>query len=255
MFQTLKSILPAVMLTAALTFGVLTPAAAAEEALTKEAVEKIVHDYIMEHPDVILDAVNQYQQRTMEEKQKAAVETNREYLFRDERSPVIGNPEGDVTIVEFFDYNCGYCKRVLPTVQELINEDKNIKVIFKDIPILGPTSETAAKWALAAQKHNKYFEFHTALMNHKGPITDDTLSKIATDLELDPARLKKDAETTDVLLQIERNRSLFTQMGLGGTPAFIIGDEVVPGAIGKDEMLKLIEKTRAQNKTGKGEKK
>ncbi|HEX2752876.1 MAG TPA: DsbA family protein [Alphaproteobacteria bacterium] len=254
MFQTLKTFLPAAMLTAALSFAAAPPAAAAEEGMTKEAVQKIVHDYIMENPDVILDAVNKYQQRTMEEKQKAAVETNREYLFRDERSPVIGNPDGDVTIVEFFDYNCGYCKRVLPTVQDLIKEDKGLKVIFKDVPILGPSSETASKWALAAQRHNKYFEFHQALMNHKGPITDDTLAKIATDLELDPARLKKDAETTDVLLQIERNRSLFTQMGLGGTPAFIIGEEVVPGAIGKDDMKKLIEKTRAKAKGDKKDK-
>jgi len=245
MLQTLKTFLLAVMLTAVLSFAAVTPAVAAAESLSKEAVEKIVHDYIMEHPDVILDAVNQYQQKSIEEKQKAAVETNREYLFRDERSPVIGNPDGDVTIVEFFDYNCGYCKRVLPTVQELVKEDKGLKVIFKDIPILGPTSETAAKWALAAQKQNKYFEFHQALMNHKGPITDDALSKISTDLELDPTRLKKDAETTDVLLQIERNRSLFTQMGFGGTPAFIIGEEIVPGAVSKDDMQKLIEKARA----------
>lgn len=251
MFHTLKNILPAVMLTAALTFGAAAPVAAADTALTKDAVEKIVHDYIMEHPDVILDAVNKFQQKTMEEKQKAAVDTNREYLFRDERSPVIGNPDGDVTIVEFFDYNCGYCKRVLPAVQELIESDKGVKVIFKDIPILGPTSETAAKWALAAQKSNKYFEFHTALMNHKGPITDETLTKIATDLELDPARLKKEAETTDVLLQIERNRSLFTQMGLGGTPAFIIGDEVVPGAVGLDDMKALVAKSRAKNQGDK----
>ena len=255
MFQTLKSVLPAVMLTAALSFAAATPVAAAAESLSKEAVEKIVHDYIMEHPDVILDAVNQYQQKTMEEKQKAAVDTNREYLFGDERSPVIGNPDGDVTIVEFFDYNCGYCKRVLPTVQDLIKADKGVKVIFKDVPILGPTSETAAKWALAAQKSNKYFEFHTALMDHKGPITDETLTKIATDLELDPSRLKKEAETTDVLLQIERNRSLFSQMGLGGTPAFIVGDEVVPGAISLDDLKKLVEKSRAQNKGGKGDKK
>lgn len=251
MFQTLKSFLPAVMLTAALTLTAAAPAAA-EEAMTKEAVQKIVHDYIMEHPDVILEAVNQYQQRTMEEKQKAAVETNREFLFSDERSPFIGNPKGDVTIVEFFDYNCGYCKRVLPAVQELVKEDEGLKVVFKDIPILGPTSETAAKWALAAQRHNKYFEFHQALMNHKGPITDETLTKIATELELDPGRLKKDAETTDVLLQIERNRSLFTQMGFGGTPAFIIGEEIVPGAVSKEEMQKLIAKTRA---AAKGEKK
>jgi len=252
MFQTLKTFLPAVMLTAALTFAGAAPSAA--EGLTKEAVQKIVHDYIMEHPDVILDAVNQYQQRTMEEKQKAAVETNREFLFRDERSPVIGNPEGDVTIVEFFDYNCGYCKRVLPAVLDLIKEDKNLRVVFKDIPILGPTSETAAKWALAAQRHNKYFEFHQALMNHKGPLTDETLNKFATDLGLDPARLKKDAETTDVLLQIERNRSLFTQMGFGGTPAFIIGEEVVPGAVSKEEMKKLIDKTRAAKAAKKDKK-
>jgi len=251
MFQTLKTFLPAVMLTAALTFAAAAPVAAAEEGMTKEAVQKIVHDYIMEHPDVILDAVNQYQQKSMEEKQKAAVETNREFLFSDERSPVIGNPKGDVTIVEFFDYNCGYCKRVLPAVQELIKEDKGLKVVFKDIPILGPSSETAAKWALAAQRHNKYFEFHQALMSHKGPITDETLTKVATDLELDPARLKKDAETTDVLLQIERNRSLFSQMGFGGTPAFIIGEEIVPGAVSKDEMQKLIQQARAKAKDAK----
>lgn len=255
MFQTLKFQFPAIASALLLSCALAAPAVAADAPLSKEDVQKIVHQYIMDHPDVILDAVNQYQQKSMAEQQQAAVETNHEYLFKDQRSPVIGNPDGDVAIVEFFDYNCGYCKRVLPTVQELINEDKGLKVIFKDIPILGPTSETAAKWALAAQKQNKYFEFHTALMQHNGPINDDVLSKIASTLELDVNRIKKDVESTDVLLQLERNRSLFTQMGLGGTPAFIVGDEVVPGAVSKDDMKKKIAEQRAKAKAGKKDEK
>lgn len=251
LFQTIKTKLPAMMAALLLSCAVAAPAGAADAPLSKEDVQKIVHQYIMDNPAVILDAVNQYQQKSMAEQQQAAVETNREYLFRDQRSPVIGNPDGDVAIVEFFDYNCGYCKRVLPTLQQLIDEDKNLKVIFKDVPILGPTSEMAAKWALAAQKQNKYFEFHTALMEHNGPVNDDVLGRIAGRLELDINRLKKDVESTDVLLQLERNRSLFTQMGLGGTPAFIIGDDVVPGAVSKDDMKKKIAEQRAKAKAGK----
>lgn len=250
MFQTLKTFLPAVMLTAALTFAGAAPSAA--EGLTKEAVQKIVHDYIMEHPDVILDAVNQYQQRTMEEKQKAAVETNREFLFRDERSPVIGNPEGDVTIVEFFDYNCGYCKRAYPTIKEVLAQDKKIRLVFKELPILGPTSETASRFALAAHAQGKYHDFHERLMTNKVPVNEDVLIQIATDLKLDLNKLRADAEGTEVMMQIERNRALAQQMAINGTPAFVIGNRVAPGAIPKAEILKMIEETRkAAPKDGK----
>jgi len=236
-------------------FSFLPQAQAADTALTREAVEKIVHDYIMEHPDVILTAVDQYQQKTQEERQNAALESNRDVLFNDERSPFIGNEKGDVVMIEFFDYNCGYCKKVLPSVQALVEEDKNLKVIFKDLPILGPTSEIAAKWALAAQKQQKYFPFHLAMMEHQGPINDDVLVKAAKAADLDIDRVRKDIDTTDVLLQVERNRSLASQMGLGGTPAFIINDIVVPGAISKDDMKAKIEEARSKVSGKKPEKK
>ena len=141
-----------------------------------------------------------------------------------------------MTIVEFFDYNCGYCKKAFPEIQSLLGKDKKIRFVFKDFPILGPSSETAAKWALAAQKQKKYFAFHTLMMQNKTRIDDDLLESVAKKAGLDVAQAKKDIESSDILVQIEKNRSLAGNLGLGGTPAFIIGDDVVPGALSLEEI-------------------
>ena len=150
-------------------FCILTPLlvgnahAAVSEKFTKEQseqVEKIIHDYIVKHPDLIMKSVDDFQRASMEQKQQGAIKQNRAALFDDDKSPFMGNPAGDVTIIEFFDYNCHYCKQVFPEIKSLTETDKNLKVIFKDFPILGPTSEVAAKWALAAQAQGKYFPFH-----------------------------------------------------------------------------------------------
>jgi protein-disulfide isomerase len=234
----------------------LSPAQAAPDQtpapLDRAAVEAIIHDYIVNNPDVILTAVDQYQRQSMESKQSAALDSNRADLYEDAASPMIGNPKGDVTLIEFFDYNCGYCKRVAPMIEQLSKDDKNVKIIFKEFPILAPTSETAAKWALAAAKQGKYFAYHQALMAHQGQISEDLLTKIGADLKLDVAKLRTDAAATEPLLQIERNRALASQMGLTGTPSFIVGDQIVPGAIEMDAMKDLIAKARAASKKDGG---
>ncbi len=229
--------------------------AASTSVLTRDDVENIVRDFINENPQLILSSVDSYQQRSMQEQQTAAVKMNHDRLFRNERAPFIGNEKGDVIMVEFFDYNCGYCKKVFPELQELVKSDSNLKIVFIDLPILGPSSEVAAKWALAAQRQKKYFEFHGAIMKHQGQLNADVLTKIATELGLDLDRLKQDAEGTDVLVQLEQNRSLAGQMNIGGTPAFVLGEDIIPGALPVAEMKVKIQQLRDARKTQGGEKK
>jgi len=219
-------------------------AKAGSSVLTRGDVEGIVRDFINENPQLILTAVDAYQQRTMQEQQSAAVKMNKDRLFRNERSPFIGNENGDVTIVEFFDYNCGYCKKVLPELQALVNEDKNVKIVFKELPILGPSSELAAKWALAAHRQSKYFDFHTRLMKHQGQINADVLTRVATEAGLNVDKARQDAEGTEVLISLEQNRSLASQMNINGTPAFVLGEEIVPGALPMSEMKVKIQEAR-----------
>ena len=224
--------------------------ASAEDAATPHAplskgdVENIVRDYIKEHPLEILNSVDEYQRSKVSERHKEGLAQNQFALFK-EKSPETGNPKGDVTIVEFFDYNCGYCKRVLPTVQQLMDEDKNLRVIFKDFPILGPSSELAAKWSLAADMQGKYFEFHKALLAAHGAINEEMLSNLAKDAGLDVEKLKKDAQDSSVSDKISKNRQLATSMGLTGTPAFVIGDQVAPGALPLDQFKEIIATERA----------
>ncbi len=218
---------------------------AADAPLDKAAVEKIVKDYIMGNPQVILDSVSDYQKKARTERMSEGLKKNKDLLLKDQEAPAAGNLQGDITVVEFFDYNCGYCKHAFPEVKALIEKDKNVRVVFREFPILGPTSLTASKWALAAHKQKKYFEFHAALMGNKSPITDEALEKLAKDTGLDVAQMKKDVAGPDVLAQVEKSRRLAESLGLTGTPAFVIGDEVVPGAIQLDGTEKLVAKARA----------
>jgi protein-disulfide isomerase len=243
-----KLVLPAV-LAAGLLFAGMQAAPAAD--LTREQVEGIVHDYIVEHPEVILKAVDDYQRKDMEKRTNDALKLNHEELFNNEKSPFIGNPHGDVTLIEFFDYNCHYCKQIFPELKALSESDKNLKIIFKDFPILGPTSEVSAKWALAAQMQGKYFPFHQKLMEHKGPFTDDDIEQIAKTIGMDLAKAKHDVEGTGVLLQIERNRSLASQMNFNGTPSFVINDQAFSGIPDQKELTKKINEARGEKKDDK----
>lgn len=223
-------------------------AGAASAALSKSDVEKIVKEYIANNPKEILDSLSDYQKKNRLGGDNAAsseaIKQNKEALFNDPETPHAGNPKGDVSLVEFMDYNCGYCKDALTTVQALIDKDDKLHVVFKDLPILGPSSETAAKWALAAHKQKKYFEFHSAMMKNRSPISDELLEKVAKDIGLDVDRLKKDVEDPSVELQIEKNRALAGNVGVSGTPAFILGDKVIPGAQPLSSMQQKIEALR-----------
>lgn len=221
----------------------------ASKSLTKAEVEKIVGDYIMGNPQQILNSVDNYQRKALTERQTAGLEQHRQKLINDVYSPETGNADGDVIVVEFYDYNCGYCKKVFPTVSELLEKDKKVRFIFKEFPILGPSSELASKWALAAHKQKKFYEFHKALMSNRVPIELPLLEKLAKDAGLNVDQAKKDADSPEILQQIENNRALAAGLGLGGTPAFVIGDELVPGMIFPEDMLKKV--SAAREKKGK----
>ncbi|MFH1157499.1 MAG: DsbA family protein [Pseudomonadota bacterium] len=237
-----RTVLPA-LVAAAICFGGFSPAKsapAAEKPFSKSDVEQIIHDYIVNNPQIILNSVDDYQRKTLQSHQGAALEKNKDFLFNDSSSPDAGNPDGDVTIVEFFDYNCVYCKNAFFDVQKLLEKDKKVRFVFKDSPVLGPTSEAAAKWALAAQKQKKYFEYHKALMSNKTPLTDEVLEKIAAGLGLDVPQAKKDIEGADILLQLEKNRALAAGIGINSTPTFIVGDDMNPGAMNLEQMEKMV---------------
>jgi protein-disulfide isomerase len=239
-----KMLLPAAV-AVGLVLGGAHAASAAE--LSKEQIEEIVHDYIVNHADVILKSVDDFQRRDMEKRQSDALRLNHEELFNNEKSPFIGNPDGDVTMIEFFDYNCHYCKQIFPELRDLAEKDKKLKIIFKDLPILGPTSESSARWALAAQMQGKYFPFHQKLMEHKGPYKEGDFESYAKDVGLDMAKVKKDVEGTEVLLQIERNRSLASHMNFSGTPSFVINEQAFSGVPNHAELTRKIAEARSKS--------
>lgn len=155
-----------------------------------------------------------------------------------------GSASGDVTVVEFFDYQCSYCKQAAPTVNKLLEEDSKVRVVYKEFPILGPASETAARAALAAQMQGKYEALHNALMAMNGPLTLPAVLQAAARVGLNPTKLRADMELPEVRAAIEKNLTLAAALRISGTPAFVVGTEVVPGAIELDALKALVSKAR-----------
>ena len=154
----------------------------------------------------------------------------------------IGNKNGKDIIIEFFDYNCGYCKRSFPEIMELVSENKNIKVILKELPVLGDSSILASKASIASQKQNKYFEFHRELINFSGLISLLDIKKISKELGINYEQLQKDMNSDETILLINESYRLAELIGVRGTPAFIINNDLIPGAIGKNEMLRFLDR-------------
>lgn len=225
-----------------------TASAQENETLTEQGkIEQIIHDYLLAHPEVIIEAVSKYQaqqEQAAAAAQAKALVDRREELIHAPDAPVLGNPSGDVTIVEFFDYQCPYCKSTARSVLETVSADGNVRLVFKEFPILGPVSDYAAKAALAAQKQGKYRELHMALMAFKGKLTEEDVMRLATDLGLDAIRLAEDMEAPEIAASLARNHELAGALGVRGTPAFVIGDQLVPGAITVDEMRQRIAAAR-----------
>ncbi len=229
---------------------VLAPAAQAQtnfSAAQRAELQQMVHDYILENPDVVMEALTRLQARqeqAEEQQQRQQVASSAAQLFRSTDSPIMGNPNGDVTLVEFFDYQCGYCKRVLETVFQLTSSDPNLRVVFKEFPILGPASVVAARAALASREQGRYVEYHNALMAYRGALTEDSIFAVAGQIGLDVDRLRRDMESPAVSREINANMELARTLGIRGTPAFVIGDRVIPGAVSIDVLRQLVAEQR-----------
>ena len=199
----------------------------------KRAIEEIVKDYLIANPEVFLE-VQQSLEAKMEQIQaeriKAAIAQNAHDIYHSADAPVAGNPKGDITVVEFFDYNCGYCKRGFPELAKLIDKDPKVRVVLKELPILSKGSEEAARVALAARLQGKYWDVHRALLESKGQANEAVALKIAEKLGLDMAKLKKDMDSPEIKAEIERVRELANKMGINGTPHFLVGDRGIAGA-------------------------
>ncbi len=218
-------------------------------AVETDAFGAKVRDYLLKHPEVIMEAIQilQDRQQTAEaENVKNTVITRAEDIFRDPESPVGGNPDGDVTLVEFFDYNCPYCRRVAPVVAELRRADPSLRLVYKEFPILGPDSEIAARAALAAKRQGKYEAFHDALMQAKDKVTEAKVFEVAAASGLDLTRLKQDMADPAMQQGIEKTRELALALGINGTPGFVLGDRVIPGAVERATLQGLIADERAK---------
>jgi protein-disulfide isomerase len=222
---------------------------AADQAppLPRQQIEQIVHDYIMAHPDVLIAALRQAEDKLHkddEAKASKAVAEHKNEVFNDPATPVGGNPHGNVTLVEFFDYRCPYCKQVEPSLEAMLKQDPQLRLVYKEFPILGPASLTAAKAAIAAQAQGKYDAFHAAMMAAHGNITDDTVYRIAGSVGLDIDRLKHDMASPAVAQAIKANLKLADTLDIRGTPAFVIGNKMVPGAVSLDELKGIVADAR-----------
>ena len=216
----------------------------------KKEIEAIVRDYLKNHPEMLIDAMKAADDKLKADEQAKAVETlaaHRQEVFNDPRSPVAGNPNGNVTLVEFFDYRCPYCKQVEPALEKLIGDDHQLRFVFKEFPVLGPDSETAARVALAAKKQGKYDAFHRAMMNIGGHIDEAVIYKVAASVGLDVERVKQDVKSPDIDKELKADLDLGKLLDLSGTPSFIVGDTIVPGAIGAEELKQLIATARGKS--------
>ncbi len=212
-----------------------------------EAIEKIVQDYIMAHPEIIPQAIGALQEKeraSQEAEGQRYLNDKHDEITKDPADPVLGNPDGDVTIVEFIDYNCGYCKAVHAIVRDLVKADGKIRLVYKEFPILSETSVLASQAALAANMQKKYAEFQDALMKNRGPLNEETIFKIAAQVGLDIEKLKVDMASPEVAAVLQRNQVHAKNLSIRGTPSFIVGSHLVYGAVDKDTLKQLVEMAR-----------
>ncbi|MFD2678253.1 DsbA family protein [Camelimonas lactis] len=236
------------------------PAARAQDFTPeqKKAIESIVHGYIVAHPEVLQEAMAELekrQQTAQETRQQQALATEKETLLKSKSAVVVGNPDGDVTLVEFFDYNCGFCKRAVSDMSRLLKDDAKLRVVMRDFPVLGQESLEASRIALAAKQQltgERAFDYHRRLMAVKGRVGKEQAEAVAREMGLDMKRLAKDADSPAVVEALKESRELGDKLGLTGTPSFIIGDTIIPGAVGHDAMAEAIKSVRQCGKASCG---
>lgn len=217
------------------------------ENLPQDAFERRVRDYLVANPEVIVEAMKNFERKQREAEQteaQAALATHREELLNSPESPVGGNPQGDVTMVEFFDYNCPYCRQVAPAMVEAEEDDPQLRIVYKEFPILGPNSVFAARAALAARRQNLYPQFHKAMMQVSGATDEAQVIAVAEEIGLDVEQLRTDMQDPAIDTEIERNLALARALRINGTPGFVIGEEILRGATDLQTMQRLIDQAR-----------
>jgi protein-disulfide isomerase len=217
----------------------------------REEIGKIIKDYLLTHPEVMQDVMAELEKRQQSadaEKHRAAVVENKATLFSSPHQVVLGNPQGNVTMVEFFDYNCGFCKRAMTDMLDLIKTDNNLKFVLKEFPVLGEGSVEAARVAVAARMQDangkKYIEFHQKLLGSRGAADKMRALAVAKEVGFDMPRLERDMGSDEVKKTIEENMKLAEALGVNGTPSYVVGEEVVIGAVGLDALREKISAER-----------
>jgi protein-disulfide isomerase len=236
---------------ALLAVGTIKPGQLAAESTAvpgdKAALGKTIREYLLANPEVLVEAMQELERKQDGQRDAVAqkgVQENQTELFRDPDSPIGGNPNGDVVIVDFNDYQCPYCKRTHQAMKSVVAADGKVKTIYKDLPILGEASKVAAVAALASVKQGKHTAFHNALMEFTGKLDRDKILDIASSVGIDRAQLEKDMEDPKLKRTIERNLELASALGIRGTPAFVIGKQFVPGAVDASALKQLIADAR-----------
>jgi protein-disulfide isomerase len=217
----------------------------------RSEIEKIVHDYLVTHPEVLQEAMAELEKRQTaaeSEKHQAAVKQHAAALFSSPNQVNLGNPKGNVTFVEFFDYNCGYCKRAMGDMLTLMKGDPKLKVVLKEFPVLGPGSVEAAQVAIAVRMQDptgkKYLEFHQKLMGGRGQANKAAALAVAKAIGLDMTKLEKDIAGPEVKTTLQESFKLAEALGMNGTPSYVIGDSVVVGAVGLEALQAKINASR-----------
>ena len=235
------------LLAAALALTAIPAAAQDFSTAQRSEIEKIIKEYLIKHPEVLQEAMAELEKRQAvaeAEKARSAVKNHSEAIFNSPRQVTLGNLQGDVTFVEFFDYNCGYCKRALDDMNALMAKDPKLKVVLKEFPVLGPGSTEAAKVAVAVRMQDKtgkkYLEFHQKLLTGRGQADRARALAVAKEVGLDMAKLEKDLGSAEVRSTLEENFKLAEAMGMNGTPSYVIGKQVVIGAVGAESLKEKI---------------
>ena len=226
----------------------MLPIAATADGMDEDRIKELVLEAIRENPGIVFEAAQLFEQQQQALQAQAAAQvfdTEKATLENDPNAPVLGNPDGDVTVVEFFDYNCPYCRRVKPEMEALLAADPNVRVVYREWPILGDGSVFAARAALASRNQGKYEDFHWAMMQLKERAEEASILRTAEDIGLDVAQLRRDMNGPEIEEHIQTSMRLAQSLGFSGTPSFVIGDSLAPGLIQADQMIELVDQARA----------
>lgn len=232
----------------------LASAAYADKPMDRKAVEKIIEEYLLEHPEVILEAVSGYQEKQQAEMQKqasAALKGVEDDVFNNPDTPAYGSKNG-VKVVEFFDYNCSACKMMFQNLQAYLEEENDVRLLFKEFPIFDniPGSRYASEVAIAINRiePDKYFEYHTAMMTHQGTADVAAVDEVVKTLGLNLDKVKAEAKSTKVQKILDENAALAARLGARGTPMVIIGDEVIPHALSLPDLVQRVQNAKQAKK-------